>query len=524
MFVTLDKLAVDAARVPACIDSQLTDIIADALGIKPAEVRSYKIVKRSVDARKKTVLLYRICAEISNSARPHRMLEPCSPPDKHEYGLPDNRNHLNSPVIVGAGPAGLFAALVLAMAGTRPVILERGRDVTRRRQDIEKFMQTRSLDPESNFLYGEGGAGTWSDGKLFTRVRDPRMNLVMETFVACGAPEAILYFSHPHLGSDKLPGIIENLRNKIIALGGSFRWDSSVRGIFERSPGVCGGVELVNGERIEAPAVLIACGHSARELIVNLTARGVAHALKPFQVGIRIEHPQAFVNRARYGNPASYPALGAADYSLALSPAGDLPGAASFCMCPGGEIIPAVTQPGTLCTNGMSNAARSGKFANSAIVSTIQTRSFSRAAEPFEFLEKLERQAYALGGGGFTAPAQGAADFLARKKGPVREHGSYAFGCVPARLDKLLPGGMASTLSAALRRFDRMMPGFIRDGVFNGIETRVSSPVRFLRDELSMMSPGMKFLYMAGEGAGMAGGITSAAIDGIKLAEAMLKY
>lgn len=413
---------------------------------------------------------------------------------------------------------------MLALAGAKPVVLERGCDVVQRRKDIDAFFRSRTLDEDSNFLFGEGGAGTWSDGKLFTRIHDPRMDFVLRTFADCGAPESILYFSHPHLGSDRLPGIIASLREKIVSLGGTFLFRRTVSDIAIRN-GVCRGVMLASGETLSAPCVLIAAGHSARELTLGLTKRGIAHRLKGFQIGMRIEHPQRFVNRARYGADESYPALGAADYSLALSPSGGdaSTGSATFCMCPGGEIIPAVCTEGTLCTNGMSLYARSGRFANSAVITTLNGGDFASAEEAFVFLDALERAAFAAGGGDYTAPAQSAAGFLRGETGTLPGETSYRFGLMPAKLDALLPRPVVPVLRRALRRYDGLMPGFVSEGVFMGVETRVSSPVRFERGP-DGASPSCGGLYLGGEGAGMAGGITSAAVDGIRLAEAMLAH
>ncbi|MBO5958557.1 MAG: FAD-dependent monooxygenase, partial [Lentisphaeria bacterium] len=484
MFISLDQLVLPAARLSANADRELTPFIARACGIRAEDVLSYRIVKRSLDARKKpdVKILYRLEAEIADTARPQNVekVEAFSQWNMPEYANP---NHLDSPVVVGAGPAGLFAAYVLALAGARPVVLERGRDVEKRKADIDAFFASRNLNEESNFLYGEGGAGTWSDGKLYTRIKDERMAFVLQTFVACSAPENILYFSHPHLGSDRLPGIVSALRKKIIALGGSFRWECNVTGLVLKD-GRCAGVKLADGETITAPAVLIACGHSARQLICNMTECGIPYKLKGFQLGMRIEHKQQFINRMQYGIAASYPALGAAEYSLSLSPQNGDPGtgAASFCMCPGGEIIPCTCTKGLLCTNGMSLYSRNGAFANSALITTVNGRSFRSVQEAFRMIEKVERAAFEAGGLDYTAPAQSAACFLDGERGHIIDETSYRLGRVPARLDLILPRSVTETLRTALRKFEKQMPGFVREGVFTGVETRVSSPVRFERD------------------------------------------
>ncbi len=518
MYITVDKLTLSAAKVPVSVDRELTPYIAAECGLKPEQILSYRILKRSLDARKKpdVKLLYRLEVQIPDTARPRNSFSVSAEPALLPPFEPENKSGICNPVVVGAGPAGLFAAYTLALAGAKPLVLERGRDVLRRKLDIEGFFASRHVNQESNFLFGEGGAGTWSDGKLYTRVKDKRMDFVMRTFVSCGAPEQILYFSHPHLGSDRLPGIISGLREKIIALGGSFRWDTKVRDVICRN-GVCTGVLLENGERLEAPAVLIASGHSAVDLIRNLIKQDAAFRMKGFQLGMRIEHSQRFINRTQYGTDRSYPALGAAEYSLSLPPP---EGAATFCMCPGGEIIPAVSRPGCLCTNGMSPFARDGKFANSAVITTCTAPDPETA---FQLLENLERNAFSAGGLDYTAPAQSAACFMDGEQGHVAAETSYKFGRKAARLDLILPPPVTAVIKRALAKFDRQMPGFIREGVFTGVETRVSSPVRFLRDPETLESASIRNLYLAGEGAGMAGGITSAALDGIRLASAMLE-
>lgn len=527
MFVTLDQLSLSASRVPASVDTELEKYIAQASGIRESDVLSYRILKRSLDARKKpdVKILYRVEAELKDSAQPKN--GECHPDAQPRWEMPEYRNphHLEHPIVIGAGPAGLFAAYVLALAGAKPVVLERGFDVVQRKADLDSFFATRTLNEESNFLYGEGGAGTWSDGKLFTRIKDERMAFVLNTFVACSAPENILYYSHPHLGSDRLPEIVSSLREKIIALGGMFRWGMNVKEIVVKN-GVCGGVRLADGEVLAAPAVLAACGHSARDLIKQMTAAGLPHKLKGFQIGMRIEHRQHFINRMQYGVERSYPALGAAEYSLALSPQNGDPstGCATFCMCPGGEIIPCTSTKGLLCTNGMSLYARSGNFANSAVITTVNGRDFKSAADAFAMIERIERSAFEAGGLDYTAPAQAAACFMDGEQGHLPGETSYRLGRVPARLDLILPRPVVATLRKALGRFDRLMPGFVREGVFTGVETRVSSPVRFERDPERLSVPGVPNLYLAGEGAGMAGGITSAAVDGIRLAEKMLEY
>ncbi len=550
MIFTVDSLSVDVRNASPRMDVELHSRIAAACGLKKEEILSYRILRRSVDARKKpgVKLLYRLVVEAKEGAVPADAFPPAL---KEEGPLWDPSCFLKKggsapchPIVVGSGPAGLFAAYALALAGCRPLVIERGYDVERRKKDIDLFFRTRVLNPESNLLRGEGGAGTWSDGKLYTRIRDPRISFVLESFIRAGAREEIRYFSHPHIGSDCLPSIIAGIREKIRSLGGTFLWGSAVRSVKIRD-GVCQGIVLSDDSVLEAPAVLLAPGHSARNLILHLISScGLAHSLKGFQIGSRVEHPQHFINRMQYGLASPPSILGAAEYRMASRPprgkgeasqdasGEEGKGASTFCMCPGGEILPATSEPERLCTNGMSNSARSGAFANSAIVTTLGPGIFKDAAEAFAFLDNLEKKAFLAGGSSYACPAQTLPDFLSGARSSslrvpggatkTEQAGSYALGSLPARLDALLPGDVCTPLRRAVCHFDKIMPGFIRNGIFYGLETRVSSPVRFLRDPQTLESS-VKRLYIGGEGAGTAGGITSAAVDGIRLAEKILE-
>ena len=526
MKISIEQLTVAAAGKPRSIDFELHPMIAAYCGIREDDIIDYTILKRSIDARSQpdVKLLYSLIVELDDHVKPTSMMEEAPavlPYETPVFHCPDPPQN---PLIVGAGPAGLFCALILAMAGCRPVVLDRGRDVTRRQADIDHFFRTRELNEESNLLFGEGGAGTWSDGKLFTRIRDPRIEFVLHEMIEAGAPENIGYYSHPHIGSDKLPGVIASLRRKIESLGGIFRWDSRVESLLVKD-GACRGVILADGAKIEAPLVVSACGHSARDFILECIHAGATFRMKGFQIGCRIEHPQDFINWMQFGVQETIPALGSAEYCLVSRPSADgrSGGVTTFCMCPGGEIIPATPKRERLCTNGMSNAARSGKFANAAMVTTLGPEVFGTPQEAYAFLDDLEHRAYELGGGDFTCPAQRAADFLRGNAGKLPKHNSWKFGAVPARLDSLLPKNIRSALSRALIHFDHQAEGYIRYGTLLGIETRVSSPVRFERDEVTRQNP-LKDFYPVGEGAGLAGGITSSAIDGILTAESILKY
>ena len=526
MKISIEKLTVDAAGQPRSIDFELHPFIAAHCGIREDDIVDYTIVKRSIDARHQpdVKLLYSLVVELEDRVRPNRQMEEAPaelPYETPEFHCPDAPQN---PLIIGAGPAGLFCGLILAMAGCRPVILDRGKDVTRRQADIDHFFQTRELNEESNLLFGEGGAGTWSDGKLFTRIRDPRIDFVLHEMIEAGAPENIGYYSHPHIGSDRLPGVIASLRKKIESLGGIFRWDSRAESLLVKN-GTCRGVVLSGGETLEAPLVVSACGHSARDFIMSAIHAGAAFRMKGFQLGCRIEHPQDFINWMQFGVQETLPALGSAEYNMVSRPAPDgrSSGVTTFCMCPGGEIIPATPVRERLCTNGMSNAARSGRFANAALVTTIGPEVFRSPQEAYAFLDDLEHRAYEAGGGDFTCPAQRASDFLGGNSGKLPKHTSWKFGVSPARLDSLLPKNVRNALSRALIHFDRQAEGYIRYGTLLGVETRVSSPVRFERDEVTRQNPLADF-YPVGEGAGLAGGITSSAIDGILTAESILKH
>lgn len=474
----------------------------------------YRILRKSIDARKRHNILFLYRVELNPPPPSHGM------PD---YPFESDPIPVKHPIVVGAGPAGLLAAWLLARAGCEPIILERGQKVGIRCADIKRFHTERCLNPESNYLFGEGGAGTYSDGKLYTRIKDPRCDFVLQLFAACGAHKEILYLQRPHIGSDILPGMVAKIRAEIERLGGTFRWGSRVESILLEG-NACKGVKLAGGENLESPAVILAVGHSARDLIRNLTLQGVAHTLKPFQIGCRVEHPQSFVNHMQYGMPMPPRALPVPEYHITSRPQRpDLLTSTSFCMCPGGEIIPAVHEEGRLCTNGMSPYLRNLPYANAAIILSLENN-FRDADTAFRWIESLETSTYAAGGGEWVCPAQDIIPFVRGESGlhaPTRT--SYRMGLRSARLDQLLPLPARKSLNAAFRFFEKGDPGFAENGKLVGIETRISSPVRFTRRSDTLESESTTGLWLAGEGAGYAGGIMSAAVDGLRLVESVLQ-
>ena len=530
------------------LDHRLQPWIARHCGILESDVIAYAITHRSLDARRKPDLrfVYQLTATIREDCpvRDDATIQrrPPAPDQNHGlYQLPLRPDLPKQPIIVGAGPAGMMAAYLFALHGCQPVVLERGADVAQRRADIATFLQTRQLQPESNYLFGEGGAGTFSDGKLYTRIKDHRLRFLLEAYVAARAPRRILYDHHPHIGSDILPCMVKRLRQQIEAWGGAFRWGAKVVDLLIRNDR-CAGVILENGESVEGPLTLIASGHSARDVIRRLIERGVQHQPKDFQLGCRIEHPQALIDQAQYGWIPPRQVVGAAEYNLVSHPERSrkswfdaahhdghpersrrnlIEKAATFCVCPGGEIIPATSDAGQLCTNGMSRFRRNGRYANAGLIVNQEVTRWPSALAAFDMLAEIERRAFRAGGDNYTCPAHSARAFVRGEPGLHTFETSYRLGLTPARLDQLLPKETVKALRAALPYFEKVIPGFLSDGVLIGVETRVSSPVRFERqpDTLASSLPG---LYLAGEGAGYAGGITSAALDGLRIVETIL--
>ncbi|MCL6635046.1 MAG: hypothetical protein K6T29_04670 [Peptococcaceae bacterium] len=498
------------------------------LGIKESDLLEYKIFRQSVDARKGGMIhfVYTVDVALRNEEAVLERLKDRgvapAPEMDYQYVQTGSEEMEFRPVVVGTGPAGLFAGLILAGMGYRPLLLERGADVDTRTEAVQKFWEGEGLDPECNVQFGEGGAGTFSDGKLTTLIRDRRCRKVLEELVRAGAPEEIMYSYKPHVGTDVLRNVVKNLREKIRGLGGEVRFNSMVTDIIVRENRVA-GVVVGGRERLETGVLVLAPGHSARDTFAMLHARGVRMVPKPFSIGVRIEHPQALIDRAQYKEYAGHPRLGAAEYKL-VHHAANGRSAYTFCMCPGGEVVAASSEEGCVVTNGMSMYARSAPNANSALLVGVGPQDFG-SAHPLagvEFQRQWERRAFLLGGGDFRAPAQLVGDFLADRPstGPGEVAPSYRRGVRYTSLRECLPAYVIATLREAIPAMDKKLRGFALPGaVLTGVETRSSSPVRIVRGENFEASLGG--LYPAGEGAGYAGGIVSAAVDGIRVAEAI---
>ena len=508
--------------------------ILQRLELADNDLVGFSIFKRSYDARKKHALLmvYAVDVEVRNEAallkkfRNDRHLALAPDMDYRFVGhAPENLRE--RPLVVGFGPCGIFAALVLAQMGFKPIVLERGKAVRERTQDTWGLWRKHVLNPESNVQFGEGGAGTFSDGKLYSQIKDPRFlgRKVLTEFVKAGAPEEILYVSKPHIGTFRLVGMVEAMRHEIESLGGEIRFQQRVSDVLiEDGPDGkrIRGVTLASGETLHGNHVILALGHSARDTFEMLHARGVYMEAKPFSVGFRIEHPQQLIDKARLGPNAGNPLLGAADYKL-VHHAKNGRAVYSFCMCPGGTVVAAASEPGCVVTNGMSQYSRNERNANAGIVVGITPADFpSGPLAGIELQRELEARAFELGGGNYDAPGQLVGDFLEGK--PSTRLGSvepsYKPGVHLTDLATALPDYAIEAIREALPAFDRQIKGFaMKDAVLTGVETRTSSPLRITRDD-DLQSINVKGLYPAGEGAGYAGGILSAGVDGIQVAEA----
>jgi uncharacterized FAD-dependent dehydrogenase len=515
-------------------EEELQAAILKELGIERQELIRYSIFRRSFDARKRgaIALIYHIDAETTREAEILRRLR--AHPEITNLGpTPDTSYHFvtqapkgltERPIVIGMGPCGLFAGLLLAEMGFRPIILERGKEVRERTVDTFGLWRQGVLDPESNVQFGEGGAGTFSDGKLYSQIKDPghRGRKVLTEFVEAGAPAEILFVNKPHIGTFRLVKMVESMRAKIESLGGEIRFKSRVEDLLIEN-GKVRGVTLADGQHLAADHVILAVGHSARDTFQMLHRKGVYIEAKPFSIGFRIEHPQSLIDRCRFGAQAGNPLLGAADYKL-VHHCRNGRSVYSFCMCPGGTVVAAASEPGRVVTNGMSQYSRDERNANSGIVVGITPEDYPGSPlAGIDFQRHWEERAFDLGGQNYEAPGQLVGDFLAGR--PSTEFGavlpSYKPGVHLGDLSTCLPDYAVEAIREALPAFDKTLKGFaMNDAVLTGVETRTSSPIRIKRNE-DFQSLNTEGLYPAGEGAGYAGGILSAGVDGIKVAEAV---
>ena len=529
-------------------EDALPSLIARTLGIASTGIQTFHIHKRSFDARKVELLQVYIVDVTLADARQEPALLAKHAANPHIQPAPDTAYHPVGqapaslplrPVVIGFGPCGIFAALLLAQMGFKPIVLERGKTVRQRTKDTWGLWRKNILNPESNVQFGEGGAGTFSDGKLYSQIKDPRHlgRKVMQEFVQAGAPPEILYVARPHIGTFKLVKVVENIRAQIVALGGEIRFEQRVTDVLiEEGPG---GKHLrgltvldqASGEthELRADHVVMALGHSSRDTFAMLHERGVYIEAKPFSIGFRVEHPQGIIDRARWGKHAGHPLLGAADYKL-VHHASNGRSVYSFCMCPGGTVVAATSEPGRVVTNGMSQYSRNERNANAGIVVGIDPRDFpgheaGDVLAGIALQRQLESHAYVLGGGNYQAPAQLVGDFVAGR--PSTALGSimpsYKPGVTIGDLSSALPGYAIEAMREAFPAFGRKIKGFdTHDAVLTGVETRTSSPIKISRGE-DLQSLNVRGLYPAGEGASYAGGILSAGVDGIKVAEALAR-
>ncbi len=504
--------------------------VCGMLKIKESALKSVCLFRRSIDARKKNSIYFLCSVDVelnSNEAAAVKKCKNAALVKPYSYNVPIWNGSV-SPLVVGTGPAGLFAALILAQSGAKPIVIERGKDVDSRTADVNTFWQNGKLNTNSNVQFGEGGAGTFSDGKLNTGTKDCRQRKVINEFVAHGAPEEILFNAKPHIGTDKLKITVKNIREEIISLGGKVMFETKLVGLQNNGAKITGATVEKNGRRdvIETDSVILAIGHSARDTFEMLNDMKLPIQAKAFSVGARIEHLRKEIDKSQFGKFAGSKALGAAYYKLNVHTS-DKRGAYTFCMCPGGKVVNASSEENMLCTNGMSEFKRDEENSNAALLVGVTPCDYESESPlgGMYFQRKLEKAAFELGGGGYSAPVQRVEDFLNTRKsskiGSVKPSISPDYELTDLNL--ILPEYISANMKTAITEIGKRLSGFDNsDAVLTGLETRSSSPIRIIRDNKSLQSVGMAGLYPCGEGAGYAGGIISAAVDGIKCAEAVI--
>lgn len=518
-------------------EDDVKNSVAKVLKADKNAINDIKIFKRSIDSRRKDDIHFVYTVDVTADVNEAKILKASDPKKVSEsviykYPKPENkRTSKLRPVVVGFGPAGMFCALMLAREGLCPLVIERGADVDQRTRDVHNFWDTRKLNTESNVQFGEGGAGTFSDGKLTTGIKDARQTKVFEEFIRFGAPEQIMYSNYPHIGTDKLVHVVKKLREEILSLGGEIHFGAKLTDLIIYNNFIQGITYTENGRSIdfETDTVVLAIGHSARDTVEMLYDKGINMIQKPFSVGTRIEHPREFIDEAQYGKFAGHPALGAANYKMACHPEHGR-GTYTFCMCPGGTVVAASSEEGMLVVNGMSEYARDKENSNSALLVGINPEDFpsEHPLAGMHLQRQIESKAFELGGKDYTAPCQLVKDFLNNEKstklGAIKP--SCPTGTTPSDIREILPQKVTDNLADALLKMNNMLKGFaMPEAVLTAPESRSSSPVRIIRDDFFQCSRGdtpLGGLYPCGEGAGYAGGIVSAAVDGIRCFEAIL--